>query len=86
MLELEDAALALAIDPTCPDCNYVGTHGSGMFKSLDGGESWQQINQGLRELKIWDLVIAHGIPIISLLQLAAAVSTIPPIQEIIGLK
>ena len=62
VLELEDAALALAIDPTCPDCIYVGTHGSGMFKSLDGGESWQQINQGLRELKIWDMVIAPWDP------------------------
>ena len=62
VLELEDAALALAIDPTCPDCIHVGTHGSGMFKNLDGGESWQQINQGLRELKIWDMVIAPWDP------------------------
>lgn len=62
VLELEDAALALAIDPRCPDCIYVGTHGSGMFKSLDGGETWQQINQGLHELKIWDLVIAPWDP------------------------
>ena len=62
VLELEDAALALAIDPTCPDCVYVGTHGSGVYKSLDGGKSWQRINQGLRELKIWDLLIAPWDP------------------------
>ena len=62
VLELKNAALALAIDPTCPDCIYVGTHGSGVFKSLDGGETWRQINQGLRELKIWDLMIAPWDP------------------------
>ncbi len=62
VLELQDAALALAIDPTNPDHVYAGTHGAGMFKSLDGGETWRQINQGLRELKIWDLVIAPWDP------------------------
>ena len=62
VLELKNAALALAIDPTCPDCIYVGTHGSGVFKSLDGGETWRQINQGLREPKIWDLMIAPWDP------------------------
>ena len=62
VLELEHAALALAIDPTRPNCVYVGTHGTGVFKSLDGGETWQQINEGLRELKIKDLVIAPWDP------------------------
>ena len=62
VLELDAAALALAINPTHPDHVYVGTHGSGVFKSLDGGESWQRINQGLCELKIWDLLIAPWDP------------------------
>ena len=62
VLELEDAALALAIDPTNPDCIYVGTHGNGMFKSVDSGETWQQKNQGLGALKIWDLLIAPWNP------------------------
>ena len=62
VLELDNAALALAVDPTRPDTVYVGTHGSGMFKSSDGGETWQQINDGLRELKIWDLLIAPWNP------------------------
>ena len=62
VLELEHAALALAINPTRPNCVYVGTHGSGVFKSLDGGESWQRINQGLDTHKIWDLVIAPWNP------------------------
>ena len=62
VLELQDAALALALDPTRPETVYVGTHGSGIFKSLDGGETWQRINQGLREHKIWDLIIAPWDP------------------------
>ena len=62
ILEPKNAALALAIDPSRPDTVFVGTHGSGMFKSLDGGETWQQINQGLRQLKIWDLLIAPWDP------------------------
>ena len=62
VLELEHAVLALATDPTCSDCVYVGTHGSGIYRSLDGGESWQRINRGLGEHKILDLVIAPWDP------------------------
>ena len=38
---------ALAIDPFTPVTIYAGTQGLGIFKSIDGGESWTDINNGL---------------------------------------
>src|SRR3989442_9066919 len=40
---------ALAIDPKTPSTLYAGTQVGGIFKSLDGGGSWQAINNGLPE-------------------------------------
>src|SRR5512139_2580659 len=39
--------LALAIDPFTPSILYAGTDGSGLFKSTDGGETWNAANSGL---------------------------------------
>jgi photosystem II stability/assembly factor-like uncharacterized protein len=39
----------LAIDPQNPQILYAGTTGGGIFKSTDGGSSWQPINNGLME-------------------------------------
>ena len=36
----------LVIDPTTPRILYAGTW-SGVFKSVDGGESWRAVNNGL---------------------------------------
>jgi photosystem II stability/assembly factor-like uncharacterized protein len=50
------AVLALAIDPHTPQILYAGTGfmgpgatggGAGIFKSVDGGESWNPVNAGL---------------------------------------
>jgi hypothetical protein len=50
------AVQGLAIDPTTPRCGeslsaacilYAGTHGSGVFKSTDGGDSWNPVNTGM---------------------------------------
>src|SRR5206468_3734344 len=38
---------ALAIDPQTPATLYAGTSGSGVFKSTDGGASWNAVNTGL---------------------------------------
>ena len=35
------------IDPSNPDIVYVGTAGLGMFKSIDGGQTFSEINSGL---------------------------------------
>ncbi|MBT3713793.1 MAG: hypothetical protein HOG15_10625 [Anaerolineae bacterium] len=37
---------AVAIDPNNPDIFYVGTD-SGVYISFNGGENWEQINDGL---------------------------------------
>src|SRR5262245_49564261 len=39
--------LALAGDPLSPGTVYVGTGTHGIFKSLDDGETWRPINNGL---------------------------------------
>src|SRR5437899_2284432 len=38
---------ALAIDPGTPATLYAATAGGGIFKSINGGESWNAINTGL---------------------------------------
>ena len=37
-------ARCLAVDPEDPDILYVGTTDEGLFKSEDGGESWQELS------------------------------------------
>ena len=39
---------ALAIDATNPRTVYVGTSGGGVFKSINGGENWNAINNGFQ--------------------------------------
>ena len=37
-------AICLAVDPDDPDTLYVGTSDGGLFKSADGGESWEELS------------------------------------------
>src|SRR5262249_33978178 len=39
--------LSLAIGPSVPSTLYAGTSGGGVFKSLNGGQSWTAINNGI---------------------------------------
>lgn len=41
---------------------WAGTDGGGVFKSLDGGDSWTPANQGLSDLRITALAVAPGDP------------------------
>jgi len=55
-------ALSLAIDPTQADIVYVGTggwvgHGNGVYKSVDGGETWTSANRGMMDYRITALTI-----------------------------
>src|SRR5215211_2234557 len=44
-LALEDGgARCLAVDPESPDTVYVGTSDEGLFKSEDGGKSWERLS------------------------------------------
>ncbi len=48
---------SVVVDPTNPAVLYVGTFGQGVFKSQDGGQSWQAMNNGLGNLTIQSLAI-----------------------------
>jgi hypothetical protein len=39
---------ALAVDPAAPTTLYAGTR-NGVFKSTNGGESWEAVHTGLPE-------------------------------------
>jgi hypothetical protein len=43
---------SLAIDPLTPTTLYARTWGSGVLKSIDGGESWYPINIGLPDIEV----------------------------------
>ncbi len=47
----------LIFDPTNPQIVYAGTFGSGVYKSLDGGNIWLPASQGLTNLYINSLAI-----------------------------
>ena len=47
----------IAIDPMNSQVVYVGTYESGVLKSVDGGETWRIMNNGLTNFDIWSLVI-----------------------------
>ena len=44
---LPDAPVSLTIDPSNPKILYAGTVGYGVYRSDNGGETWQGINSGL---------------------------------------
>jgi len=53
---------SVQIDPKNPKVLYVGTDGTGVFKSTDGAESWFRINSGLDDLSVFGLAMAPGSP------------------------
>lgn len=44
---LPELAISLAIAPDKPQTLYAGSASSGLYRSLDGGQSWERLNQGL---------------------------------------
>jgi photosystem II stability/assembly factor-like uncharacterized protein len=49
--------LGLVVDPKNENIVYAGSFGGGMFKSVDGGDSWSSISRGLENPKIQSLAI-----------------------------
>ncbi len=47
----------IVFDPKDPDVIYVGTQNAGVYKSIDGGSSWQPAHQGLGGAWVSSLVI-----------------------------
>ena len=52
-----DTVTAIALNPSDPDMMYVGTENAGIYKSIDGGISWQPIHNGLGRAWIHSIVI-----------------------------
>jgi len=48
---------ALAVDPYNEEVVYAGTVEGGVFKTIDGGATWQACSQGLRVLDVRALAI-----------------------------
>jgi photosystem II stability/assembly factor-like uncharacterized protein len=53
----EITVYGLAIDPRNSEVVYAGTDGSGVYRSADGGESWQVMSEGLGNLVVETLAI-----------------------------
>jgi photosystem II stability/assembly factor-like uncharacterized protein len=52
----------VAIDPTNPQIVYAGSYGSGVYKSLDGGNTWRSASLGLTNLYVYSLAIDPNHP------------------------
>ncbi|OGO16903.1 MAG: hypothetical protein A2Z14_01930 [Chloroflexi bacterium RBG_16_48_8] len=69
-LNADAIVYTMVIDPTNPNILYAGTRspgseppwGGGVFKSTNGGGSWQDFNQGLGEDWVYGLVINPDVP------------------------
>ena len=58
-LSLENSgAQCVAVDPGHPDRVYAGTFDHGVFRSLDGGHSWQSLGNGIPHKRIPSLAIS----------------------------
>jgi photosystem II stability/assembly factor-like uncharacterized protein len=53
---------SMVVDPTSSSILYVGTFGGGVFKSIDGANSWTAINSGLTDLNGVSLIINPSNP------------------------
>ena len=60
-ISLFPAILAVAVDPSGAAV-YLTTQGNGTFKSIDGGASWNPVNDGLNELDLHSLAFLPGSP------------------------
>lgn len=57
-----DATVALVADPVDADVVYVGTRNAGVYKTINGGESWQPANNGIESMELKNLVIDPSNP------------------------
>jgi photosystem II stability/assembly factor-like uncharacterized protein len=64
---------AVQVNPEHPATLFVGTEGAGVYRSDDGGESWQPVNEGLGELHVYGLAMDPSSPDTIYVSTAAAV-------------
>jgi photosystem II stability/assembly factor-like uncharacterized protein len=55
--QLDKIIHALVIDPQNPEIVYLGTYTNGLYKSTDGGMSWNPKNNGIGYPMIWALAM-----------------------------
>ena len=56
--ELERSNMtSIAVDPKDPEVIYVGTESAGVYKTIDGGLSWQPAHKGLNRAHLRSLII-----------------------------
>ena len=53
------ALISIGVDPTDSNTVYIGTHPNGLFKSTNGGNSWESISQ-LADLPVRDIGFHNG--------------------------
>ena len=49
---------AFAIDSHAPQSLYISTEGDGLYRSTNGGQTWQTANRGLPELNLGTVVVS----------------------------
>ncbi len=60
--DMDNTFRSLTISPTDPDIVYIGSEGNGIFRTLDGGETWEWLRIGLKHFEnhypeIYDIAI-----------------------------
>lgn len=57
-----DTVTAIVLDPLDPEVVYVGTESAGIYKSIDGGNSWSPVHNGLLRARIDSLFMDPNDP------------------------
>jgi len=52
-----DIITAIVVDPNDAGVMYIGTQNAGIYKSIDGGVSWQPIHNGLGRAAVYSLIM-----------------------------
>lgn len=60
--DMDNTFRSLTVSPTNSDIVYIGNEGNGIFRSLDGGETWEWLRNGLKHFEdhypeIYDIAI-----------------------------
>lgn len=60
---IPESAVEIEVDPNNPNTIYVSKHGYGVFKSIDGGETWERLDDregGLPRLGYYDIDVDYS--------------------------
>jgi len=51
-------AMCVAVDPHDPRRVYVGTFDNGVYRTLDGGETWDQVSDGIPDRRVLSVAVS----------------------------